>query len=59
MALMDTWSHSADDKLRSRPELDIVIIEGKRALTGVTAAAAAEAQQTPQGTELSLLPVNP
>lgn len=45
----DTWSHSADDKLWSRLELDIVIIEGKQALTAVTVAAA-EDQQTPQGT---------
>ncbi len=45
----DTWSHSADDKLQSRLELDIVIIEGKQAVTAVTVAAA-QAQQTPQGT---------
>lgn len=45
----DTWSHSADDKLWSCLELDIVIIEGKQALTAVTVAAA-EDQQTPQGT---------
>ncbi len=36
--------------------LDIVFIEGKQAVTAATVAAA-EAQQTPQGTLPSLLPV--